>query len=278
MRKYIYSFSVFIILLLSSNLNAKDIDICDTTVIFGVINENVHAGRAADDVTSYSGRSLDKGELVIIGGISEHKEYYNENYSKFYQIFYHDKTYYVKAENIDVEDINTYEKIKNMNLEHAERFREYAQQISRFMYMKELSHMLSFIKACKSKGLFICDYSISDNGYATNIDIKVGNPTTKTIKYIWFSFAGYNAVNDPVKGPRGKNLIVKEGIGPIEPDGMASYHFDNAWFNTLVETIEVKQVKVQYMDNSVKMISKPGKIVMCDKDSQLLTKDESEGE
>ena len=130
----------------------------------------------------------------------------------------------------------------------------------------DFDELLDFVKKCSPKGICILDYSIydeSENTDGTSFRVQVLNPTKKTIKYIWFSIIGYNPVGDKVfERSKQSSSITLKAVGPIEPDKNGTYNFEYAWFTDLVETVKIAQVKVQYMDGSIKIISETNTVKM----------------
>lgn len=109
-------------------------------------------------------------------------------------------------------------------------------------------------------GLYI-GYTFRDNSLDfIDIDIAVVNGSKKAIKYITFYFEGYNSVDDKV----GMTKILK-GIGPINYMNRGVYNFENVWLTNIVETISIPQIKVEYMDKSVKIFKK-GQYIKMDFD------------
>lgn len=98
-------------------------------------------------------------------------------------------------------------------------------------------------------------YDESEYTDATGLRFSVYNPTKKTIKYVYLSVVGMNAVDDPVRdritGATSKQL---RGVGPIEPGDFGSYTFENFWFTDLVEWPRLTSLKVQYMDGTTKVV------------------------
>jgi hypothetical protein len=94
----------------------------------------------------------------------------------------------------------------------------------------------------------------------------VFNPTSKTIKYFWFTFIGYNPVGDPVVDfKRRTSSITVKAVGPIDPNKNGSYEFKYVWFTDLAETAKISSIKVQYMDGSFKTIFNLKPVMLDDK-------------
>jgi len=96
-----------------------------------------------------------------------------------------------------------------------------------------------------------------------------------TIKYLWFTFVGYNAVDDKIiDRKRGSSNITVKAIGPIKPDESGSYDYTYVWFTDLVETAVISNIKVQYMDGTFKTISNPKEIMLKKDLYNLIFEDE----
>lgn len=102
-------------------------------------------------------------------------------------------------------------------------------------------------------GLGIIKYNATDDYASTGAAFKIFNPTKKTIKYIWFTVAGENAVGDLVKSG-GIYYKTLKGIGPVESYGIGSWSFDYVWFTDIIEYLKISTIKIQYMDGSIKTI------------------------
>lgn len=124
-----------------------------------------------------------------------------------------------------------------------------------------------FLNKTKRLGLIMLDWSIYDESEYTDgssVKFEIFNPTKKTIKYIWFYVKGINPVGDPIINRNGKSIVELKGIGPIEPNGSGVYRFKYAWYSGLVEKAKIISIKVQYMDNTIKIIQSPKDIMMPD--------------
>ncbi len=91
-----------------------------------------------------------------------------------------------------------------------------------------------------------------------DVDITVINPYKQRIKYIWFTFVAFNPVNDPIKdGISGKLEKTVQGIGPIEYGDRGTYNFEDVFYSNVIETMRVNQIKIQFFDGTVKIITRP---------------------
>ncbi|WP_343680051.1 hypothetical protein [Chryseobacterium arthrosphaerae] len=112
--------------------------------------------------------------------------------------------------------------------------------------------MIPFIKSEKY-GIGIISYKATDDYSSTGATFTIYNSSQKTIKYIWFTVAGENAVGDLVKTGGGYYKTLK-GIGPTESNKFGQWSFDYVWLTDIVEYIKLSTIKIQYMDGTFKTI------------------------
>ncbi|WP_430827246.1 energy transducer TonB [Chryseobacterium indologenes] len=112
--------------------------------------------------------------------------------------------------------------------------------------------MLPFIENEKY-GLGIIKYAATDDYSSTGASFTIYNSSKKTIKYIWFTVAGVNAVGDLVKTGGVYNKTLK-GIGPTESKEFGQWSFDYVWLTDIVEYIKLSTIKIQYMDGTFKTV------------------------
>lgn len=103
-------------------------------------------------------------------------------------------------------------------------------------------------------GIGFIKYNATSGYSFTGASFKIFNPSKKTIKYIWFTVAGENAVEDLVKLPGGNYYTTLKGIGPIESYGFGSWEFEHVWFTDIIEYLRISHIKIQYMDGSVRTV------------------------
>ena len=85
---------------------------------------------------------------------------------------------------------------------------------------------------------------------------KIYNASDKTIKYITFTYIPYNAVGDVIKcQTSGKSEVSAKLTGPLQPNEEAIVEFDALWYNPTIKKAVIKEVVIQYMDNSKDVIS-----------------------
>ncbi len=98
--------------------------------------------------------------------------------------------------------------------------------------------------------LAIIDYSITGESYSIGFDISFLNMSKKTIKYLYMTVTATNPVDDKI----GTKTV--RAIGPIKPNDSGSYNFENTFLSSSAQYLSLDAIKVQYMDGSIKLLSK----------------------
>ncbi|WP_260258100.1 energy transducer TonB [Elizabethkingia bruuniana] len=127
----------------------------------------------------------------------------------------------------------------------------YTDEISKLY--KRLDNELKPFDDTAKYGLGILKNDATGDKYSTGATIRVYNPLKKTIKYVWFTIAGVNSVGDLVNSNEGFYKTVK-GIGPVGYQKTGEWSFDYVWLTGVVVVIKIQSIRVQYMDNTVKVI------------------------
>jgi len=177
----------------------------------------------------------------------------------FLEVAWRGKTYFIDADKVTFDEPY---KTRMDNLDGAgwAAAREEGLTGSMLVRRNELEKALKALEGTKPQGLAVVSWAVVDESEYTNgtgVRIAVYNPTKKTIKYIWFTIVGINAVDDAVGGPR-----TVKAIGPLDADASGEYRFEYVWPTDIVESAKFRQIKVQYMDGSQKVITRPGDVVL----------------
>lgn len=98
----------------------------------------------------------------------------------------------------------------------------------------------------KKDGLHVVKLLLSGNEYKVGFDISVINYVPKTIKYINFTVAGFNDVDDR------EALKTFKGVGPIKYLNFALYEYDDAFFSRTITKLKITKISVDYMDGTRK--------------------------
>lgn len=130
--------------------------------------------------------------------------------------------------------------------------------------LKALENGIAEIKKITAKvearGISVVDFKVNDESdvtEGTGLEFSIMNSTKKTIKYIFMTVIGYNAVDDPViDNLRGSKMSIK-CVGPLEQQKIGRYGFEYVWFTDLVEYAKIVSLKIQFMDGSIKIIPNP---------------------
>lgn len=113
----------------------------------------------------------------------------------------------------------------------------------------------------RTKNWVLWDWSWSyANEYSSFADVSITiiNPYKQKIKYLWITFQAFNAVDDIIRdGFTGKSETTVKGIGPIEYGDKGSYSFESVIYSKVINAMKVKQIKIQFFDGTVKVISNP---------------------
>jgi len=105
-------------------------------------------------------------------------------------------------------------------------------------------------KAIKRNGLSISTFDVTGSDYTIGFDISLSNFGNKTIKYVFITVTSTNPVHDKV----GTKTV--KAVGPIKPDETGSYEFEDIIYSTTAKYLSIDNVKIQYMDGTIKLISK----------------------
>ena len=215
-------------------------------------------------LTGYSSTFLLKNSFVYISSAINH------NSTSYFEVYYNNKKYFIESK--DIHCLTSFENIYSLPDNEKDSIKIHAKSNSSLMYKHDMQKAVTALNANKTAGLTILNWSYHDESEytdGTSAKIEVYNPTSKTIKYIWFSFVGYNPVGDKVLH-KGSSIRTVKAVGPIAPKDIASYNYEYVWFTDLVETAKIQSIKVQYMDGTFKTILNPKSITISGTVYQLL--------
>lgn len=253
------------ILFISTLLQAKEID----NLILGITKNSLTAGTSIDldFCREQQPISIHKDAAVVIVGTKSCNSKYSSISEKYYIVGYRGKIRYIKQKDVFLtkEDQEKIDTLKNENLA---QMTETAIHNSNLLYKSALESLLEKLNKTKSSGVAILTYQVfdeSEHTEGTGYKISYYNSTKKIIKYITATVIGYNAVGDPVKSTFNRNsTLILRGVGPIQPEGSATYQKSYAWHTDVVESIKVISIKVEYMDGSVANIKEPRSVTLDD--------------
>lgn len=187
----------------------------------------------------------------------------NENIT-YYKVFYNYLPYLVRQAEVNISEVDK-EYLKQLTPEQDMLFGTKMVNEAE-VYYKEIKEKAekkieSYRAKGKQNGILIKKSNVFDQSEytsGTGYNFSFINTSKKTIKYIWITVKGINAVNDVVSS---KTL---KGIGPLEPDTSASYSFDYVWYTDIVETCKIPLIKIQYMDGTVKQIQNADSLILSE--------------
>lgn len=249
----------------------------DSTTVYGYVNENVFVGQSTG-LNCFGGSDLflSKGTIVIVSGVNSCKYSGSETINPFFEILVNCKTYYIEKDKLYTEN-DYYSILDTLPIPIIIKFKMNALKQAELKLSRDKKNLLTYKNLTVSKGLAVAEWSFYDESEYTNgtsVKIVVSNPTKKIIKYIWFTFTGFNSVGDKIiDAKRGSNIIM-QAIGPINPEETATYEYKYVWFSDLVESAKIVSIKVQYMDGSFKTIIKPSDIIFPAGLNYLISKEE----
>lgn len=181
---------------------------------------------------------------------------------EFYNAFWNNDVYYIKASDVEISEED------DKYLKSLDSKQQAALLDNLIVLMKEKNEALKNelkekVKPISAKGklngMLIGKSNVFDQSEytdGTGYQVIFANTSKKTIKYIWFSVKGINAVDDAV------GIKTVKCIGPVKPEEIASYSFDYMWLTDIVERSRLTAIKIQYMDGTIKQIVKPNDLII----------------
>lgn len=233
------------------------------------IGASTKSGMLGAEISDYcstkGGEYVSDEEFVLVIG---EQMCQRSNYSqptKFYKVAYRGDAFYVEAAKLDITDEN---KQKIAAVSDWAQIEKDGLGGSAFLRLQELESAQKDIASKSKHGIALLDWAVideSDYTDGTGLRFEVYNPGKKTIKYIWFTVQAYNPVKDRVGG-----LRTLKGVGPIEPDSSGSYRFEYVWFTDLAQNAVIKQIKLQFMDGTLKTLTNIEALFLKDETVSLM--------
>lgn len=238
-----------------------------------IVKDSFAYKTSTDLCSRNTGPALIAGRSVVVVAERECLSRYTSEPVKFYQLAVNGKHLYVEKPAIKLSTPDQ-ERLKKLATESRVQYFNNVVALSFQLREKELRPLYDAIDATSKAGLTIINASIfdvSEHTEGTSFSIKVGNPTSKPIKYIWFTVVGFNAVNDPVSDPiKGSPSVTVKAIGPIEKNKLGTYKWEYMWHTDIVEFFKITEIKVQYMDKTVRTIRDWKSILLSPQNRQIL--------
>lgn len=214
-----------------------------------------------------------ENSTLLVSGI---KNCYYDG-TKYYVVIYNLKQYLIQKEELKVSDTSSFSRIEKMDLKQTERFNDSAWYFAKMFFEIDKRKALKTLDGFASSGISVLKWDLFDQSEYTDgvsVNIKVFNPTKKTIKYIWFTFVGYNPVGDKIIDiKRGASSIIMKAVGPLNSDESGTYEFKYVWFTDLVKTAKLTNIRIQYMDGSFKDVTNPLAVTLSKKNYNLIFED-----
>ncbi len=111
-------------------------------------------------------------------------------------------------------------------------------------------------------------YAVRNSVNGVKVAHEYYNSSDKEIKYITFSYAPFNSVNDLVKCTvSGKTVASGELTGPISAKHKGYIAWENMWYNPTITTAKIVKIHIQYMDGTEEEIEGKDVVSMEDKES-----------
>ena len=87
------------------------------------------------------------------------------------------------------------------------------------------------------------------------VEHEIYNSGDKAIKYITFTYIPSNRVGDTISCQiSGKSEVNCQLTGPFFPDEKSEVRWDCLWYNPTVSEVTIKEIRVQYMDDTEEII------------------------
>lgn len=172
----------------------------------------------------------------------------------YYKAVLHGKSFFIECSKVDIDNPDLLTTLLSQPQEVRDAFFDFAKIVSRFRYNKERLKNLKAFQKLIERGFVVVEanpYDMSEYTDGTGMKFSFLNTSNNTIKYITINFIGYNAVDDPVSS-RGKTLLTRKCIGPVEPFETASYDFEYIWFTDIVDYSKIRSIVVQYKNGTSK--------------------------
>ena len=249
---WVLSFSGFVL--------AKD----DTTFIMGTMETTALVGKShLSDCSLQDSQKIYENDIVLVIGLSSCSPNHAST-KNLYEISWQGKSYFVEPEQVKLvpQDLRRMEKLSASSPESSEWKKVRAQGVyaSRVIYAEKLKKLVKTMGSYKPYGFAVIDWvtiSESEDSKETGVRFQLYNPTKQDIKYIWLTIQGYSASDNPIGKP-----ITLQTTEILESETSLSYQFEHLWMTNLVEYVTLKNIRVQYIDGTEKMIARPHKIVL----------------
>lgn len=192
----------------------------------------------------------------------------------YYKVGVDDKVFYIHSNNVEIPDeyVAELNKLELFSLEDQVNYFCYSKFVHNFSYNNKINRINEY----KRNGLVVIKANPYENIIEnTGMKIIIYNTSPKTIKYVTFSFVGYNRVDDPVYPWLSSSyVVIRKGIGPIYQYEGVEYDFSLVWDTDIVEYSKLKSIKLQYTDGTTKIINNKNVLEPVGEDDFNLNEDD----
>jgi hypothetical protein len=105
-------------------------------------------------------------------------------------------------------------------------------------------------KAFQRNEMAVPIFEVTGSDYTIGCNISLTNFGKKIIKYVFITVTATNPVDDKV----GTKTV--KAVGPIKPSETGTYEFSDIIYSRTARYLTIDNIKIQYMDSSIKIISK----------------------
>lgn len=97
---------------------------------------------------------------------------------------------------------------------------------------------------------------------------EIYNASERSMKYITVTYLAFNRVGDIVScKTTGRREANGRLTGPVEPDEKTNLQWDVLWYNPTVDTVQIKEIVIEYMDGDTETIAASDIVYMEDENS-----------
>lgn len=209
---------------------------------------------------NYGKKHVNRGEEVLITGIKKCTDKGNI-IKKYYEVCINGKLYYAEKNWLETEE-RLYETLEGLSPFQAFWLRIQTLRYEAEELEKDLAAAEVFLSSCESRGIVILNSSIFYSNEFTDtssLEVEFYNPTNKIIKNIWLTSYALDAVGNKVAALKNQSGLINSQIeGHFKPNEINRIKIEKLWFNAVYARLS--QIKLQYMDNSIKVIAQPSEV------------------
>jgi hypothetical protein len=110
------------------------------------------------------------------------------------------------------------------------------------------AEMERWLTAIQEQGTGITDVEEDISPNKAGLELRIINTKQQPIKYVWFTIAARNSVNDVVARK------VVHGTGPVETGKMELFRFKDIFYTPNIHRLEIEAIGVQYFDGTSSII------------------------